>query len=163
MGCTEESGQKADELLSLEQEPSIDSIVFPQPESVEKKVELEAFDSLEISDPVNTIQRVFNRYNEYNESTDSQANLDSLRAALKSLQDKDVDVNTLTLVIDVWMYYSVTDFATREYTEKVLFSHRSESIQALNDRIENKKDWENEEYAPFSDLEYLRSKLITDK
>lgn len=128
-----------------------------------KKVEVETAISTEkagisIADPVNVIDRIFTTYNKYEESTDSPANLDSLTAALHQLEDK-IDRKDLTLIVDVWMYYTVTDFSAREKAEKVLFAHRQESIEAVKARMKNKKDWETEDSAPFSELGLLLEKL----
>lgn len=111
-----------------------------------------------IDNPIAVINRIFTNYNKYQESTDSPSNLDSLSAALKELESN-IDSKDLTLVVDVWLYYTVTDFSTREKTEKVLLSHRQESIKAVKERMKNKKEWESEGGAPFSELEYLLKQL----
>lgn len=112
-------------------------------------------DTLVINNPYQTIKRIFETYNQYQESSDSPANLDSLRQSLKILETSEVDSEILTLVINVWMYYSVTDFKTMEYTGNVLRAHKEESIKAINNRIENKMDWESPDSAPYSDLPSL--------
>jgi len=71
----------------------------------------------------------------------------------------EVDEKTLTLVINVWMYYTVTDFPTRKYTESVLFAHRKESTLALKKRIKNKMEWETDDRPPYSELSGLLKKL----
>ena len=57
------------------------------------------------------------------------------------------------------MYYSVTDFPTREYVEMVLESQNSQSIKAVKLRIKNKKDWEGKQTAPYSELYDLLEEL----
>jgi hypothetical protein len=116
-------------------------------------------DSLVIENPYRTIKNIFDTYNEYQESTDSPDNLDSLKQSLKILETSDVDEKTLTLVINVWMYYTVTDFLTIEYAEKVLVAHKEQSTIALRKRIENILDWETQDGAPFSDLPRLLERL----
>lgn len=116
-------------------------------------------DSLLIKNPAVTIQRIFDAYNQYQESTDSPSNLDSLKQSLKLLESIVVDEETLTLVINVWMYYSVTDFPTRAYTEAVFLAHRAKSILTLEKRIQHKMDWETDEGAPFSELSPLLERL----
>ncbi|MFL0123002.1 hypothetical protein V2611_14525 [Tenacibaculum maritimum] len=115
--------------------------------------------SLKIEKPVKTIERIFNQYNEFQESTDSQDNLDSLKHSLKKLENTEVSDSDLTLIVNVWMYYTVTDFSTMEYTENVLFSHRKQSVSVVENRIRNKMEWETEASAPYSDLKYLLEKL----
>ena len=114
---------------------------------------------LQIKDPLKTIERIFNQYNEFQESTDSQDNLDSLRQSLKVLENKQLNKTDLTLIINVWMYYTVTDFSTLEYTESVLVANREKSIEAVKDRMGNKKEWETNDGAPFSELNMLLEKL----
>lgn len=119
-------------------------------------------DSLVINDPYGTIKRIFETYNEFQESTDSKENLDSLKQALKLLETSKIDEETLTLVINVWMYYTVTDFKTLDYTENVLRAHKEQSITAIQNRIENKREWENDNSAPFSELPDLLEGLKND-
>jgi hypothetical protein len=121
--------------------------------------ETELSDSLKVKKPVKTIERIFNQYNEFQESTDSRDNLDSLKNSLKILENTEVNNADLTLIVNVWMYYTVTDFSTMEYTEKVLFSHRQQSIIVVENRIQNKMEWETEASAPYSDLKSLLEKL----
>lgn len=120
---------------------------------------VETKNTLEIQEPLKTIERIFNRYNEFQESTDSQSNLDSLKQSFRIIQNKSLKKKDLTLLINVWMYYSVTDFRTREYTESVLLSHKEKSKEAIKERMSNKKEWETNDGAPFSELQYLLSKL----
>ena len=115
--------------------------------------------TLEITDPYSTIKRIFDTYNEFQESTDSPSNLDSLRQSLKILETSQVSQKDLTLVINVWMYYTVTDFSTIEYTWNVLKAHKEKSIEAVKNRIKNKLNWESENGAPYSDLNGLLKNL----
>ena len=57
------------------------------------------------------------------------------------------------------MYYTVTDFPTTEFTEKVFFAHKKQSIRAVEERMKNKKEWKTEHGAPYSDLTNLLEKL----
>ncbi len=118
---------------------------------------------LNIKKPEITIQRIFETYNQYNESTDSQSNLDSLKQSLALLENSDVNNETLDLVINVWMYYTVSDYSAQEYTESVLFAHKKKCISALKNRINNKLEWETEDGAPFSELPMLLEKLKVTK
>lgn len=109
--------------------------------------------------PIATIKRIFDQYNSSNESTDSPGNLADLKQALTMLEIQSVSIDDLTLIINVWMYYTVTDFSSVEYTENVLFAHREQSIVALKARIKNKKKWESKTGAPYADLPILLQKL----
>jgi len=123
------------------------------------KEKADSLEVLQIQSPIKTIERIFNQYNEFEESTDSQDNLDSLKQSLLILEKGILSKTDLTLIINVWMYYTVTDFPTREYTRSVLFNHREGSIDAVKNRLNNKMDWETNDDAPFSELSYLLRKL----
>lgn len=114
---------------------------------------------LEITDPYSTSKRIFESYIEFEESTDSQENLDSLKLSLSLLENQNVTEKELTLVINIWMYYTVTDFSSVEYTWNVLKSHKTKSINALKKRIKNKMSWESEDSAPYSDLKVVLKQL----
>lgn len=110
-----------------------------------------------------SIKRIFNQYNDNQESTDSKDNLDTLKRSLETLEKVELSDEALTLIINIWMYYTVTDFSTIRYTEKVLFSHQQQSINVLEKRIKNKKEWEREDSAPYSDLKELLEKLKNNR
>ncbi|WP_375562863.1 hypothetical protein ACE193_10165 [Bernardetia sp. OM2101] len=114
---------------------------------------------LEISEPIETISRIFNQYNEFQESTDSPHNLDSLKQSLYILEKKELSPSDLELIINVWMYYTVTDFSTQKYTQNTLLAHKEQSIEAVKKRMKNKMKWENNDTAPFSELKYLLQNL----
>lgn len=113
---------------------------------------------IKIENPISVINRIFTTYNKYQESTDSHANLDSMTIALKQLEGEIVEED-LTLIINVWMYYTVTDYSSRLRTERVLLAHRQKSIEAVKERMKNKESWETDDGAPFSELGYLLKKL----
>ncbi|MEL6972323.1 MAG: hypothetical protein AAFO02_19310, partial [Bacteroidota bacterium] len=62
-----------------------------------------------------------------------------------------------------WMYYDPTDFPTRNYVEARLKEDVIASTAAVDKRIQQKKDWENPEYAPFAELPYLKRLLINSR
>ena len=78
--------------------------------------------------------------------------------SLKSLTNIETQED-LELLINVWMYYDPTDFSCRDLVYEVLKKNVRLSIEAVNNRIKNKKDNENIDSAPFSDLEYLLKTL----
>lgn len=114
---------------------------------------------LKLISPIKTIDRIFNEYIKYEETTESSTNLDSVRQALMLLEKEAVSVKDLGLIVNVWMHYDVTDFPTREYTEKVFWAHKEATIEVIKDRIKRKKEWESDESAPFSELNGLILRL----
>ena len=139
---------------------TVDSIVQENEGLVKDE---QAKDSLVVANPYKTIKKIFDTYNEYQESTDSPDNLDSLKKSLKILETAEVDEKTLTLIINVWMYYTVTDFRTLEYTGNVLRAHKEKSIKAIKNRIKNKKDWESEDEVPYSELPRLLKSIENEQ
>ena len=107
---------------------------------------------------INTIQVIFEEYIKYEVSTDSQENKDKILKSLNSIS-KTEDPNDLELLINVWMYYDPTDFPTRDYVYKILKSSKPESIEAIKCRIKNKKTWEKDDRAPYSELKELIKEL----
>jgi hypothetical protein len=71
------------------------------------------------------------------------------------LQTLDVVRNAedLDLLLNVWMYYSITDFNATELIPGILMRSKPHSIEAVKNRIANKKEWETEDGAPYSDLQ----------
>ena len=107
---------------------------------------------------INTIQIIFEEYIKYEVSIDSQENKDKILKSLNSIS-KTEDPNDLELLINVWMYYDPTDFPTRDYVYKILKSSKPESIEAIKCRIKNKKTWEKDDRAPYSELKELIKEL----
>jgi len=114
---------------------------------------------IKIPNPIGTIKRVFDQYNTNEESTDSPDNLDSMRRSLQILETQKVSEGDLMLMVNIWLYYTVTDFSTLEYVESALLSHKEQSIKAVENRIANKMDWETVNTAPYSELTLLLEKL----
>lgn len=109
-------------------------------------------------DHIKNIRSVFEDYIQYQESTDSQDDKDLMTKNLKSLTTV-TEKDDLELLINVWMYYDPTDYPSRNLVYNILKENIQLSLEAVNDRIKNKKDWESEESVPYSDLEYLLKKL----
>ncbi|MEO0726857.1 MAG: hypothetical protein AAFZ63_20100 [Bacteroidota bacterium] len=120
---------------------------------------------LTITDPHSTIERIFSSYISFQESTDSNENKDSLKYAIQQIGDDPnwIDSTSLQLLLDIWMYYDPTDFPTRNYVEARLKEDVIASTAAVDKRIQQKKDWENPEYAPFAELPYLKRLLINSR
>ncbi len=119
--------------------------------------------SLIIVDPDETLKRIFTSFTEFQESTDSAENLDSMRQAIKLVgQDSNwIAPATLSVLLDIWMYYDVTDFPKREYVEKRLAERPHLSISAIDRRIHDKHEWEDVASSPLSELSDLREKLMS--
>ncbi len=107
---------------------------------------------------IQNIQKIFENYIKYDESTDSPDNKDLMTISLKSLT-KVSNPDNLELLINVWMYYDPTDFPSRELVLEVLMKNKSESLDAVIKRMKNKKKWETDEIAPYSDLQGLLIEL----
>jgi hypothetical protein len=98
-----------------------------------------------------TIRQIFENYIKYNESTDSSENKSNMIKSLKNINIVKKPKH-LELLINVWMYYDPTDFNGKSLILTIFKKNREESIVAINNRIENKKKWEDYETAPYSDL-----------
>ncbi|GAA4059923.1 hypothetical protein GCM10022389_00170 [Flavobacterium cheonanense] len=107
---------------------------------------------------IQNIKFVFDDYVKYQEATDSKADIDLMISSLKSL-NKITNHNELEVLINVWMYYDPTDFQGIPEINRILKISRPESIEAVKKRMANKKEWENEESAPYSDLKNLLKQL----
>ena len=115
-------------------------------------------DEIEKEKPILSIKKVFDDYVKYQESTDSQDDKDLMTKSLESL-NKLTDQNELDIIINVWMYYDPTDFPSRNLVYKILENSRPESIKAVKTRINNKKGWETDDTAPYSELKDLLKQL----
>lgn len=101
------------------------------------------------------IKMIFDEYIKYDESTDSEENKKALSRALKNTENQSLTLYDLELIINVWMYYTVTDFDTVTLTKNALLAHQEKSIEAVKKRMNNPKEWESIDSAPFSELESL--------
>lgn len=111
-----------------------------------------------IANYIQSIQIIFEDYVQYQESTDSQEDQDLMEQNLLALT-KVTDQNQIIVLLNVWMYYDPTDFACRDLVYRILINSRSESVDAIKNRITHKKDWETSEMAPYSELSYLLEQL----
>jgi hypothetical protein len=107
---------------------------------------------------IQNIKNIFDDYVEYQESTDEQDDKNLMTKSLESL-NKLIDPNELEILINVWLYYDPTDFPSRNLAYKILQNSRPESIKAVKTRISNKKDWEKDGSAPYSELHDLLKQL----
>ncbi len=109
-------------------------------------------------DHFKSIRYVFEDYIKYQESTDSQDDKDLMTKSLKSLTTV-TDKSDLDLLINVWMYYDPTDYPDIPEIYSILKDSRPLSIEAIKNRIHNKKEWETNETAPYSNLKNLLQRL----
>lgn len=107
---------------------------------------------------IQSIEKVFEDYIEYQESTDSQDDKDLMSKSLKSLTIV-TDKEDLDLLINVWMYYDPTDYPDIPEIYRILELSTPQSIEAVKNRIANKKEWETDDSAPYSDLKRLLMRL----
>jgi len=104
--------------------------------------------------PIGVIKKIFDDYVKHEESTDSQEDKSLMKKSIESLI-RLTDPNELEILINVWMYYDPTDFPSRNLVFKILENSRPESIDAIKTRIKYKKEWETDDTAPYSELNYL--------
>lgn len=109
-------------------------------------------------DHIKNIRYVFEDYIQYQESTDSQDDKNLMSQSLKSLTIVS-GKEELDLLINVWMYYDPTDYPDIPEIDRILKNSRPYSIEAVKTRIDNKKEWETDESAPYSDLKNLLQRL----
>jgi hypothetical protein len=109
-------------------------------------------------DHIKNIRYVFEDYIQYQESTDSQDDKALMTKSLKSLTTV-TDKDDLDLLINVWMYYDPTDYPDIPEIYRILKASRPHSIEAVKNRIYNKKEWETDDTAPYSDLKDLLKRL----
>jgi len=107
---------------------------------------------------IDNIRKVFEDYIKYQESTDSQDDKNLMTESLKSLTVV-TDKNELDLLIKVWMYYDPTDYPDIPEIYRILKDSRPHSIEAVKNRIDNKKEWETDDTARYSDLKNLLQRL----
>jgi hypothetical protein len=110
------------------------------------------------SNPIQSIERIFNDYIEFLETTDSEMDKKEMENALVLLS-KQSSKDDFPVLIDVWMYYDPTDFPTRKLIEPILIKNKSDAIIAIGQRLKNKRESENTETPPYSDLMELKRKL----
>ncbi len=120
--------------------------------------ELIEYSKITTIQPIIIINRIFEPYKNFEESTASEESKDLMTKNIKSI-DKVTNKFDLEVLINVWMYYDPTDFPTRDLVFSVLEKNKLESIQAIKDRIKDKKEWEDDDSAPFSELKHLIEKL----
>jgi hypothetical protein len=156
---TYSNGLKSDNLF-VTREKQTNFEKFDQPcrecwgdecDEIEKKIE-------KTDKPIIAIKKILDNYVKYQESTDAQDNRDLMTNSLISL-DKVTKPDELEILINVWMYYDPIDFPSRKLTFNVLQKSRPESMEAIKTRIKNKKEWETDDTAPYSELNYLLQEL----
>ncbi len=111
-------------------------------------------------EPVDGIRAVLANYVHYGESTDSNENKAIISKALDKLKGKKLSQDDLKLLVNVWMYYDPTDFAdANKKSYALLVANKDESIKAVKYMIANKRDWESENSAPYSELPLLLKEI----
>lgn len=111
---------------------------------------------------ITAIQTIFDDYVKHQESTDSKSNKERMTKSLASIK-RVTDPNELELLLNVWMYYDPTDYPSQPLLYTILENSKPESIEAVKRRIINKKEWESETSAPYSELQDLLQQLTAEK
>lgn len=107
---------------------------------------------------VDKIRKIVENYTKHQESTDSADNKNLMSKSLKSIKSLS-NKDELELLIQVWMYYDPTDYPDIPEIYSILKASRPHSIEAIKNRIDNKKEWETDDTAPYSDLKKLLQRL----
>jgi hypothetical protein len=107
---------------------------------------------------IDKIRKIFENYIKHQESTDSPDDKDLMSKSVKSLTSLS-NKDELELLINVWMYYDPTDYPDIPEIYRILKNSRPLSIKAVKNRIDNKKEWETDDTAPYSDLQDLLKRL----
>jgi hypothetical protein len=111
---------------------------------------------------IDKIKTVFENYVKYQESTDSQDDKDLMTKSLKSITCV-TNNDELELLINVWMYYDPTDYPDIPEIYRILKGSKPHSIEAVKNRIDNKKEWETGDTAPYTDLKVLLKRLENEQ
>ena len=112
----------------------------------------------ETQTPFQTIHRIFSDYLNNKKNTDSKENKDSMENSLKTLQHSSVK-DELYLLINVWMYYTPSDFPTKELVTPIFFANKLETITQIKVRMKNRWVGEKRRSGPFSELIKLKNEL----
>lgn len=107
------------------------------------------------------MKTIFDDFVEFEDNSDSQNHKDSMTKSLVFFTNQnEITDRELQLIINVWMYYSPTDYDGLHFADQVFYKHKEQSLEAIQNRISNKKEWEDNETAPFSDLLILKDELL---
>ena len=107
---------------------------------------------------VEVIRNIFKDFLQTDDGTDSREHMEAMLRSLKSLPEV-IDKAELPLLINVWMYYDPTDFKTRDLVKPIFLRNKEISLIAIRDRIKQKKEFESNDAAPYSDLIALEKEL----
>ncbi|MDL2297457.1 hypothetical protein LJC37_05835 [Bacteroidales bacterium OttesenSCG-928-E04] len=107
---------------------------------------------------IENIKTVFENYTKYQESTDSPDDKSLMTKSLKALTIV-TNKDDIELLINVWMYYDPTDFLDIPEIYRILKNSKPYSLEVIKTRMDNKKEWETDGSAPYSDLKNLLKRL----
>ena len=108
--------------------------------------------------PIQTVNRHFKEYISTDDNSPSKDTRDEMTKALTALQGS-CNEKDLPLLINVWMYYDATDFPTWKLTAPIFIKHKTAALIAINQRLKNKRTWEDQDEAPYADLINLKKRL----
>ena len=106
-----------------------------------KKITLQN-DTLTYKQAIKNIRDIFVDYKTNEESIESEDNKNTMTKSLISLQNV-TDKNDLELLINIWNYYDPTDYSCRDKIYNILLQNKTNSINAVKDRMKNRMSWEN--------------------
>jgi hypothetical protein len=112
----------------------------------------------EFENPIQVINLIFNNYIKYDKGVESNDDLEAMEKCLKQL-GANLQESDLLVIVNVWMYYNVKDFGVKKLTESILKKNKRNSKKAINTRIKQKYNWEEENLRPYSKLEELLKSL----
>jgi hypothetical protein len=107
---------------------------------------------------VEVIRNIFKDFLQNDDGTDSRVHMEAMMRSLRSLPDI-IDKAELPLLINVWMYYDPTGFNPREIIKPIFERNKQISLIGIRDRIKQKKEFESNDTAPYSDLVALEKEL----
>ncbi|MEO7523529.1 MAG: hypothetical protein ABIT58_05505 [Ferruginibacter sp.] len=108
---------------------------------------------------IRIVNRNFKVYTSTNENVISWKTKVAMRNALTQLQ-LTLNNKDLPLLINVWMYYDPTDFPTRNLIEPIFKKNKMAALSAVSKRLDQRKEWEKDDKAPYTDLLALKKKLL---
>jgi hypothetical protein len=105
------------------------------------------------------IQRVFENYVQYEEPMDTQEDTAAMFRSLRILKQYKLPQSYYTLLLNVWMYYELTDYSVRDHVMPLLKKDPQATIIGIDARLKKKYKWESREGAPLSELYDLKKQL----
>ncbi|MEO8770004.1 MAG: hypothetical protein ABI402_07960 [Ferruginibacter sp.] len=110
--------------------------------------------------PIQIVNRNFKVYISTDDNSPSWKIRKEMLDALTQLQQSVNEKKDFPLLVNVWMYYTPTDFPTRDLVGPIFNKHKVAALQAIDQRLQHKKKWEDKGTAPYSELIELQKQLL---